>query len=49
MLKGLATRPSQKQDEVMGKRNSKPLDLSKTDVQDARFEEIDEKKKGKPS
>jgi len=47
MLKGMASSPSKKNEEVMGKKKSKPLDLSKTDVQDARFEDIDEKKGGK--
>jgi hypothetical protein len=31
-------------DEVRGRRKNEPLDLSRSDVQDARFEDIDEKK-----
>jgi hypothetical protein len=46
MLKGMASGPSRKNEEVLGKKKSKPLDLSRTDVQDARFEDIDEKKDG---
>ena len=46
LLKGLGSKPPEKNGEVQGKRNSKPLDLSRTDVQNARFEDIDEKKEG---
>jgi hypothetical protein len=46
MLKGLGSKPSEKNGEVQGNRKSKPLDLSRTDVQNARFEDIDEKKEG---
>jgi len=46
LLKGLASSPPRKNDEVRGNKKSKPLDLSKTDVQNARFEDIDEKKDG---
>jgi hypothetical protein len=46
MLKGLVSSPPRKNEEVLGDKKSKPLDLSKTDVQNARFEDIDEKKDG---
>ena len=46
MLKSLGSKPSEKNGEVMGKGKSQPLDLSRTDIQNARFEDIDEKKEG---
>jgi hypothetical protein len=46
MLKGLGSKPPEKNGEVMGNRKSKPLDLSRTDVQNAKFEDIDDKKEG---
>ena len=46
MLKGLGSKPPEKNGEIKGDRKSKPLDLSSTDVQNARFEDIDEKKEG---
>jgi hypothetical protein len=49
ILKGLTASPPKKKDEVMGKKKTKPLDLSKSDVQDARFEDIDDKKNEKKS
>jgi len=49
MLKGMASKPPRKNDEIKGAGKSKPLDLSSTDVQNARFEDIDEKKKGPES
>jgi len=49
MIKALALSPAKKKDEVMGKKNTKPLDLSRTEVQDAKFEDIDEKTDGKKS
>jgi hypothetical protein len=46
MLKGLGSKPPDKNGEVLGDKKSKPLDLSRSDVQNARFEDIDEKKEG---
>jgi hypothetical protein len=43
-LQGMTRRP-EKKNEVRGRRKNEPLDLSRSDVQDARFEDIDEKKK----
>jgi hypothetical protein len=37
--------PKRKQNQVKGKPQNRPLDLSHLDVEDAKFEEIDEKKK----
>ena len=44
MIKSLASSSAKKKDEVMGKKKTGPLDLSKTEVQDAKFEDIDENK-----
>jgi len=49
MLKGLVSASPRKNEEVQGNKKSKPLDLSGTDVQNARFEDIDEKKNGPKS
>lgn len=37
--------PKRKQEQVKGRPQNRPLDLSQFDVEDAKFEEIDEKKK----
>jgi hypothetical protein len=37
--------PKRRQEQVKGKPQNRPLDLSQLDVEDAKFEEIDEKKK----
>lgn len=44
MVKGMVAFKSSDQNEVQGKRKDKPLDLKQTDIQDARFKDIDEKK-----
>jgi hypothetical protein len=44
-VQGMTRRPEKEKGQVKGRPASKPLDLSRSDVQDARFEDIDEKKK----
>jgi hypothetical protein len=44
-VQSMTRRPGKEEEQVKGRPASKPLDLSRSDVQDARFEDIDEKKK----
>lgn len=43
-VQGMTRRSEKEEEQVKGRPKSKPLDLSRSDVQDARFEDIDEKK-----
>ena len=43
LVKGFFSGPSKKASNVRGKQKSQPLDLRDADVQDAEFEDIDEK------
>jgi hypothetical protein len=43
-VQGMTRRTEKEGEQVKGRPKNKPLDLSRSDVQDARFEDIDEKK-----
>lgn len=44
----MTRRPEKEDPRVKGRPKNEPLDLSRSDVQDAHFEEIDEKKEDGP-